>query len=105
MYSLIFSVSTTIVKSRYLQSAEKSSLSKVMPSVQVFQFHSLCCFYIYVSLHPYKQSSSLTESFAMPLRPSSPKSSGVKPKLGTPPRRSIAPQALGTCKCFQLGWE
>ncbi|XP_028260097.1 HAUS augmin-like complex subunit 8 isoform X2 [Parambassis ranga] len=59
----------TIVKSRYLQSAEKSSLSK---------------------------SNSLTESFAMPLRPSSPKLSGVKPKLGTPPRRSIAPRALAT---------
>ncbi|XP_054459266.1 HAUS augmin-like complex subunit 8 [Anoplopoma fimbria] len=62
--------SGTIVKSRYMQSAEKSSLSK---------------------------SNSLTnESFAVPLRPSSPKPSGVKPRVGTPPRRSMAPQALAT---------
>ncbi|XP_032382786.1 HAUS augmin-like complex subunit 8 [Etheostoma spectabile] len=62
--------SGTIVKSRYMQSAEKSSLSK---------------------------SNSLTnESIAVPLRPSSPKPSGVKPRVDTPPRRSLAPQALTT---------
>ncbi|XP_031163280.1 HAUS augmin-like complex subunit 8 [Sander lucioperca] len=62
--------SGTVVKSRYMQSAEKSSLSK---------------------------SNSLTnESIAVPLRPSSPKPSGVKPRVGTPPRRSLAPQALPT---------
>ncbi|XP_068447850.1 HAUS augmin-like complex subunit 8 isoform X2 [Clinocottus analis] len=56
---------TTIVKSRYMQSAEKASLSK---------------------------SNSLTnESIALPLRPSSPKPCGVKPRVGTPPRRSMAP--------------
>ncbi|XP_047443478.1 HAUS augmin-like complex subunit 8 [Mugil cephalus] len=60
--------SGTIVKSRYLQSVEKTSLSK---------------------------SNSLTsESFAVPLRPSSPKPSDVRPNVGTPPRRSMAPQAL-----------
>ncbi|KAK5931137.1 hypothetical protein CgunFtcFv8_027310 [Champsocephalus gunnari] len=59
--------SGTVIKSRYMQSAEKSSISK---------------------------SNSLTnESFAVPLRPSSPKLSGVKPRVGTPPRRSMAPQA------------
>nr|XP_046247994.1 HAUS augmin-like complex subunit 8 [Scatophagus argus] len=58
----------TIVKSRYMQAAERSSLSK---------------------------SNSLTnESIAVPPRPSSPKPGGVKPKVGTPPRRSMAPQAL-----------
>ncbi|XP_035509557.1 HAUS augmin-like complex subunit 8 [Morone saxatilis] len=58
----------TIVKSRYMQAAEKTSLSK---------------------------SNSLTnESIAAPPRPSSPKPSGVRPKVGTPPRRSMAPQAL-----------
>ncbi|XP_022615326.1 HAUS augmin-like complex subunit 8 [Seriola dumerili] len=60
--------SGTIVKSRYMQAAEKTSLSK---------------------------SNSLTnESIAVPPRPSSPKPSGVRPKVGTPPRRSMAPQAL-----------
>ncbi|XP_008300773.1 HAUS augmin-like complex subunit 8 isoform X2 [Stegastes partitus] len=61
--------SGTVVKSRYMQSAaEKTSLSK---------------------------SNSLTnESFAVPVRPSSPKPSGVKPRVGTPPRRSVAPRAL-----------
>ncbi|XP_070765596.1 HAUS augmin-like complex subunit 8 [Enoplosus armatus] len=60
--------SGTIVKSRYMQAAEKTSLSK---------------------------SNSLNnQSIAVPPRPSSPKPSGVKPKLGTPPRRSMAPQAL-----------
>ncbi|XP_044054729.1 HAUS augmin-like complex subunit 8 isoform X2 [Siniperca chuatsi] len=60
--------SGTIVKSRYMQAAEKTSLSK---------------------------SNSLTnESIAVPARPSSPKPSGVKPKLGTPPKRSMAPQTL-----------
>ncbi|XP_010777339.1 uncharacterized protein haus8 [Notothenia coriiceps] len=59
--------SGNVVKSRYMQSAEKSSISK---------------------------SNSLTnESSAVPLRPSSPKPSGVKPRVGTPPRRSMAPQA------------
>ncbi|KAF7663080.1 hypothetical protein LDENG_00218750 [Lucifuga dentata] len=59
--------SGAIVKSRYLQSAEKTSLSK---------------------------SNSLTnESVPVPPRPSSPKPSSVKPKVGTPPRRSVAPQA------------
>ncbi|XP_071773742.1 HAUS augmin-like complex subunit 8 [Centroberyx gerrardi] len=62
--------SGTIVKSRYLQPVEKTSLSK---------------------------SNSLTnESIAVPPRPSSPKPSCVKPKVGTPPRRSMAPQALPT---------
>ncbi|XP_019936266.1 HAUS augmin-like complex subunit 8 [Paralichthys olivaceus] len=62
--------SGTIVKSRYMQSAEKSSLSK---------------------------SNSLTnESIAVPPRPSSPKPSGVRPKVGISPRRSMAPQALAT---------
>ncbi|KAL7396155.1 hypothetical protein ABVT39_001242 [Epinephelus coioides] len=62
--------SGTIVKSRYMQSAEKTSLSK---------------------------SNSLTnESMAAPPRPSSPKPSGTKPRVGTPPRRSLAPQALAT---------
>ncbi|XP_039983734.1 HAUS augmin-like complex subunit 8 [Xiphias gladius] len=60
----------TIVKSRYMQSAEKTSLSK---------------------------SNSLTnESVSVPPRPSSPKPSGIRPKVGTPPRRSVAPQALAT---------
>ncbi|KAK9519005.1 hypothetical protein VZT92_021762 [Zoarces viviparus] len=59
--------SGTIVKSRYMQAAEKTSLSK---------------------------SNSLTnESVVVPLRPSSPKPSGVKARVGTPPRRSMAPQA------------
>ncbi|XP_034564807.1 HAUS augmin-like complex subunit 8 [Notolabrus celidotus] len=62
--------SGTIVKSRYMQAAEKSSLSK---------------------------SNSLTnESVVVPPRPISPKPSGVKPRVGTPPRRSMAPQALAT---------
>uniref|UniRef100_A0A8D3CRP5 HAUS augmin-like complex subunit 8 n=1 Tax=Scophthalmus maximus TaxID=52904 RepID=A0A8D3CRP5_SCOMX len=62
--------SGTIVKSRYMQSAEKTSLSK---------------------------SNSLTnESIAVPPRPSSPKPRGVRPKLATPPRRSMAPQGLAT---------
>ncbi|TNN43534.1 HAUS augmin-like complex subunit 8 [Liparis tanakae] len=57
--------SVTFVKSRYMQSAEKASLSK---------------------------SNSLTnESIAVPLRPSSPKPGGVKSRVGTPPRRSMAP--------------
>eukprot|EP00066_Takifugu_rubripes_P023862 XP_011613128.1 PREDICTED: HAUS augmin-like complex subunit 8 isoform X1 [Takifugu rubripes] len=69
--------SGTIVKSRYMQAAEKSSLSK---------------------------SNSLTnESIAVPPKPSSPKPSGIrskvstppKPKFGTPPKRSLAPHALG----------
>ncbi|KAK7889725.1 hypothetical protein WMY93_025285 [Mugilogobius chulae] len=58
--------SGTIVKSRYLQSAEKT-LSK--------------------------SSSSNNESMGAPQRPASPK---PKPKVGTPPRRSIIPQALTT---------
>ncbi|XP_040896629.1 HAUS augmin-like complex subunit 8 [Toxotes jaculatrix] len=62
--------SGTIVKSRYMQSAERTSLSK---------------------------SNSLNnESVGVPPRPSSPKPSGVRPKVGTPPRRSVAPQALAT---------
>ncbi|KAM7388310.1 hypothetical protein PAMP_024496 [Pampus punctatissimus] len=63
--------SGTIVKSRYMQSAEKTSLSK---------------------------TNSLTnESVTVPPRPSSPKPSGVKPKVaGNPLRRTMAPQALGT---------
>ncbi|XP_059196649.1 HAUS augmin-like complex subunit 8 isoform X2 [Centropristis striata] len=53
-----------------MQAAEKSSLSK---------------------------SNSLTsDSIAAPLRPSSPKPGGVNPRIGTPPRRSMAPQALAT---------
>ncbi|XP_029002345.1 HAUS augmin-like complex subunit 8 [Betta splendens] len=62
--------SGTIVKSRYMQSAEKTSLSK---------------------------SGSLTnDSTALMPKPSSPKLTGVRPKVGTPPRRSVAPQALAT---------
>ncbi|XP_058494756.1 HAUS augmin-like complex subunit 8 [Solea solea] len=62
--------SATMVKSRYMQSAEKTSLSK---------------------------SNSLTnESIAAPLKPSSPKPCGVRPKLGASPRRSMAPQAFAT---------
>ncbi|XP_041647745.1 HAUS augmin-like complex subunit 8 [Cheilinus undulatus] len=62
--------SGTIVKSRYMQAAEKTSLSK---------------------------SNSLTnESIAVPPRPASPKPGGVKPRVGTSPRRSVAPQALAT---------
>ncbi|XP_017262621.1 HAUS augmin-like complex subunit 8 [Kryptolebias marmoratus] len=57
----------TVVKSRYLQSAEKTSLSK---------------------------SNSLTDSVVVPQRPSSPKPTFVKPKVGTPPRRSLGPHAL-----------
>ncbi|KAM9856115.1 HAUS augmin-like complex subunit 8 [Aulostomus maculatus] len=60
--------SGSIVRSRYLQSAEKSSLSK--------------------------SHSSTNESVSGSLRPSSPRPSGVKPRVGTPPRRSLAPQAL-----------
>nr|XP_020462655.1 HAUS augmin-like complex subunit 8 [Monopterus albus] len=67
--------SGTIVKSRYMQSAEKTSLSK---------------------------SNSLTnESTAVSLRPSSPKPSCVRPKVGTPPRRSVAPQALATSMMYE----
>lgn len=55
----------TIVKSRYLQSAEKTSLSK--------------------------SNSSNNESMAPPPRPASPK---PRPKVGTPPRRSVIPHAL-----------
>ncbi|KAM4574962.1 HAUS augmin-like complex subunit 8 [Fundulus diaphanus] len=59
----------TIVKSRYLQSAEKASLSK---------------------------SNSLTnESTALPQRPSSPKPTSVKSKVGTPTKCTTTPQALG----------
>ncbi|XP_029905243.1 HAUS augmin-like complex subunit 8 [Myripristis murdjan] len=62
--------SGTVVKSRYLQAVEKTSLSK---------------------------SNSLTnESISVPPRPSSPKPKCVKPKVGTPPRRSVAPQAPPT---------
>ncbi|XP_069006445.1 HAUS augmin-like complex subunit 8 [Embiotoca jacksoni] len=68
--------SGTTVKSRYLQSAEKTSLSKT--------------------------NSLADESMAVPLRPS-PKLSGVKLKVGTPPRRSLAPQAQGTSKMSLLG--
>uniref|UniRef100_A0A3Q3R711 Uncharacterized protein n=1 Tax=Monopterus albus TaxID=43700 RepID=A0A3Q3R711_MONAL len=69
------STSGTIVKSRYMQSAEKTSLSK---------------------------SNSLTnESTAVSLRPSSPKPSCVRPKVGTPPRRSVAPQALATSMMYE----
>ncbi|XP_056267208.1 HAUS augmin-like complex subunit 8 [Pseudoliparis swirei] len=67
--------SVTFVKSRYMQSAEKASLSK---------------------------SNSLTnESIAAPLRPSSPKPGGVKSRVGTPPRRSMPPQAPATSMMSQ----
>ncbi|XP_067086801.1 HAUS augmin-like complex subunit 8 [Osmerus mordax] len=57
----------TIVKSRYLQSVDKT-LSK---------------------------SNSLTnESVFVPPRPASPKVGGVKPRVSTPPRQSLAPQSL-----------
>ncbi|KAM7012314.1 HAUS augmin-like complex subunit 8 [Tautogolabrus adspersus] len=69
--------SGTIVKSRYMQAAEKTSLSK---------------------------SNSLTnESMAVPPRPVSPKPTGVKPRVGTPPRRSMAPHALATTEPSLLG--
>ncbi|XP_070410023.1 HAUS augmin-like complex subunit 8 isoform X1 [Nothobranchius furzeri] len=55
------------VRSRYLQPSEKASLSK---------------------------TNSLTDSFAVPQRPSSPKPTFVKTKVGTPPRRSMPAQAL-----------
>ncbi|XP_041862358.1 HAUS augmin-like complex subunit 8 [Melanotaenia boesemani] len=62
--------SGTVVKSRYLQAVEKTSLSK---------------------------SNSLTnDSISVPLRSCSPKPTGAKPKVGTPPRRSVIPQALAT---------
>ncbi|XP_026160994.1 HAUS augmin-like complex subunit 8 isoform X2 [Mastacembelus armatus] len=72
--------SGTVVRSRYMQSAEKASLSK---------------------------SNSLTnDSVAVPLRPCSPKLSGVRPKVGTPPRRSLAPQALSTYgHCLQPDFD
>lgn len=57
----------TIVKSRYLQSAEKAALSK--------------------------SNSSNNESMPPPPTPASPK---LRPKVGTPPRRSVAPLALAT---------
>lgn len=58
-----------IVKSRYMQSAERSSLSK---------------------------SNSLNnESMAAPPRPFSPKPSGGKSKPGTPTRFSVTPRATG----------
>lgn len=57
----------TIVKSRYLQSLEKTALSK--------------------------SNSSNSESMPPPPRPSSPK---PRPKVGTPPRRSVASSALAT---------
>ncbi|KAM8888839.1 HAUS augmin-like complex subunit 8 [Synchiropus picturatus] len=61
--------SGTIVKSRYLQAVEKSSLSK---------------------------SNSLTnESTFVQPRPALPKPAGVKPKVGTSPRRTMAPRSLG----------
>ncbi|XP_034036712.1 HAUS augmin-like complex subunit 8 [Thalassophryne amazonica] len=62
--------SGTVMKSRYLQSAEKTSLSK---------------------------SNSLTNESVTVMtttKASSPKPSSVKPKVGTSPRRSMAPQAL-----------
>ncbi|KAM9386161.1 HAUS augmin-like complex subunit 8 [Pholidichthys leucotaenia] len=62
--------SSTVVKSRYLQSAEKASLSK---------------------------SKSLTkESTVAPLRPSSPRASDGRPKSGTPTRRTVTPSDLAT---------
>ncbi|CAL8307936.1 unnamed protein product [Lota lota] len=62
--------SGTIVKSRYMQSVDKSSLSK--------------------------SNSRTNESVAMPPRPTSPKPGFAKPKLATPPRRSVAPMAAPT---------
>ncbi|XP_033820853.1 HAUS augmin-like complex subunit 8 [Periophthalmus magnuspinnatus] len=59
--------SGTVVKSRYLQSAEKTALSK--------------------------SNSSNNESMVPSQRPASPK---PRSKVGTPPRRSVAPQALAT---------
>ncbi|XP_053178470.1 HAUS augmin-like complex subunit 8 [Scomber japonicus] len=59
--------SGTIVKSRYMQAAEKSSLSKTTCS---------------------------NDSGGLGL-PSSPKPSGVRPKVGNPSRHTMTPQALG----------
>uniref|UniRef100_A0A3B4AR88 HAUS augmin-like complex, subunit 8 n=1 Tax=Periophthalmus magnuspinnatus TaxID=409849 RepID=A0A3B4AR88_9GOBI len=64
---IFFSASGTVVKSRYLQSAEKTALSK--------------------------SNSSNNESMVPSQRPASPK---PRSKVGTPPRRSVAPQALAT---------
>lgn len=48
-----------------------------------------------------QQSNSLTnESTTLPPRPSSPKPSVLKSKIGTPPRRSMAPHALATGRYF-----
>lgn len=47
------------------------------------------------------QSNSLTnESTILPPRPSSPKPSVLKSKIGTPPRRSMAPHVLATGRYF-----
>lgn len=49
---------------------------------------------LFMLLSHYDQSTSLTnESMTLPLKPCSPKPSGLKTKFGTPPRRSMAPQA------------
>lgn len=51
-------------------------------------------FCLLVHLSHYEQSNSLTnESITLQSKPSSPKPSGIKTKVGTPPRRSMAPQA------------
>lgn len=117
------SAAGTIVKSRYMQAAEKTSLSKVISfSLMVFfirhiytvfigtgpmclvhrndKNNSGCwvlmlhiCLFIFMHVYHHDQSNSLTnESTTLPLRPSSPKPSGLKTKFGTPPRRSVAPQ-------------
>lgn len=60
----------TIVKSRYLQTVEKASVSK---------------------------SNSLTnESVVVPPRSASSTPGGVRPRVGPPPKRSMTPQALPT---------
>ncbi|XP_068599964.1 HAUS augmin-like complex subunit 8 [Brachionichthys hirsutus] len=65
----------TIVKSRYMEAAEKTSLSK---------------------------SNSLpNESVAVSPKPSSPRAVSFKPKVGTPPRRSVAPQARAASMASQ----
>ncbi|XP_061744258.1 HAUS augmin-like complex subunit 8 [Nerophis ophidion] len=63
---------STVVQSRYMQAADRSSLSK---------------------------SSSLNnDSVSILQRPSSPRPGGVKLKVGTPPRCSMGPPAFGKSK-------
>lgn len=117
-----------------MQAAEKSSLSKV--SCAFNDFIGMCsrlkliklrksflcaCIVNTLIMHitrcimllcHFAQSNSMTnESIAVPPKPSSPKPSGVrskistppKTKFGTPPRHSVAPRAPDACKCYFCG--